>query len=377
MAPHVAVVLDKDVFSPGDFVTGHVLVSTDKPRKCEEITMTAKGAAEVEFTRATQNAPVCTHHLNKELYYKLSHTIWKDGSHILEAGKHSFPIGFEIPFGSPASFKSCFGKVEHVCKVEMKLKNALNVKVKHVLTVISQSSENDAPKMQKSQSRHDTGLSGKDGKVAVKVVLSDTNFVPCEPLIIHAEILNDSQKKIKSTSATLVMSVVHHMRGARRTQRYSVGSALTQGQIPPYSKQAWQGERLTVPHLPASGLEGCKIMDIDYWLEFTVTGKHKSLILRFPIMIGPPITPHTTASCLSTYPHGKALEYRDSVFNTPTGSAFTTPTGSRRQSLDNSGSDGEGLTNGLRKMSLIKNLNAQLHHNSSSSHHLINAKLIE
>ena len=29
----------------------------------------------------------------------------------------------------------------------MKLKNALNVKVKHVLTVISQSSENDAPKM--------------------------------------------------------------------------------------------------------------------------------------------------------------------------------------------------------------------------------------
>ena len=42
-----------------------------------EITMTAKGAAEVEFTRATQNAPVCTHHLNKELYYKLSHTIWK------------------------------------------------------------------------------------------------------------------------------------------------------------------------------------------------------------------------------------------------------------------------------------------------------------
>lgn len=286
MAPVIVVRLDKDVFFPGERVSGMVCVLTSKPRRCEGISVKFRGHAEVMLVSAA--ARYDAQRPATEEYYQRELLLWRESSGKLKVGKHVFRFHFDLPSSIPATFQGLYGNVEHYCKVEMKVKHSLNPKVKKIFTVLSGPlSEPFSTIPDSIQSRADNILSAKCGDVSVNVEIDGTIYDPRETIIIDAEITNNSSKKITSTSAVFYMSVEYCTRRSKRVQQYEVASR-THPPVAPHSAYSWGQDDIVVPILPATGLDGCGIITVSYGIKFTVHRKlpASSLVLDFPIIIG-------------------------------------------------------------------------------------------
>jgi len=277
--------LDKDVFFPGERVTGQVCVLNGKARRCTGISVTFQGRAEVLLACAA--ARYDTQRPATEDYYCRETSLWRDPSEKLQPGKYIFPFHFDLPSNAPATFQGLYGNVEHCVKVQMKVKRSLDPKVKKIFTLLSgplpepHNTLTDAV-----QSRVDTSLSAKCGDVTVKVEVDGTIYDPRDTIIVDADITNKSSKKITSISAVFYMSVDYSSRRSSRTQQYQVAARSHEG-VAPGGSLRWVDD-LVVPILPATGLHGCGIISVSYGLKFTAHRKlpSSSLVLDFPIIIG-------------------------------------------------------------------------------------------
>jgi len=321
MAPLIVISLDESEVRPGEEVVGKVLVSNDKPRKCGGISLKFKGYAEVQCNRANPHSEV--QNLSaQETYYKTKLQLWQDKSHVLEAGKHSFPISFRLPANVPASFQSSSGKVEHVCKARMKLKQSFDAKSKKAFTVLSKQYAGYEALLMKPQLRCDDSLSGKGSKIVAKVEIDGTFYAPGDHIIIDADVSNESAKKIRS-SAVFYMEVQYMMRGARRTERYALNK-IERPDIHPEETDSWVQEKIEVPVVPTTGLDGCNIITISYGVEFAVSRKlpDTSLQLDFPIVVGLDETSPRHSSWVPELSDNLRLDHRDSIISRQSDDSF-------------------------------------------------------
>ncbi|KAL8565299.1 hypothetical protein ACOMHN_001197 [Nucella lapillus] len=124
----------------------------------------------------------------------------------------------------------------------------------------------------------------RSGPITAVLALSQRGFVPGETIHINAEIANTSRRKMAGSSVELLMTVLYHTPTKSRAMTQQV-MKVKRGPIPAGVSDVWEEEKMVIPPLPPSGLNGCNIIDVKYTLELRVDPVGPAFELNVPLEV--------------------------------------------------------------------------------------------
>ncbi|KAL4228037.1 hypothetical protein ACF0H5_013475 [Mactra antiquata] len=293
--------LDKpsEVYSEGQTVEGSVEVELTDTMKMRGIKLEFSGGASVHWTETHSTGSgkdrrtETRHYSSSETYFNFEYILFgpASGSTTLPAGNHTYPFSYTLPPNLPSSYESDIGHVRYQLKARIDKPWKFDHKTKKLFTVVSMLDLNQQPSaplpVYRESSKYLCCLCCKSGPISAKCHLNHSGYVPGDTIYINAEIINNSSRRICSSSVKLFMNTIYH---ATSKSKISVNciAECSRSDIKPYDRDNWTNVELIVPAVPPSFLAGCRIIDIRYVLQLEVdpAGPAFELIVPLDIIIG-------------------------------------------------------------------------------------------
>ncbi|XP_060596055.1 arrestin domain-containing protein 17-like [Ruditapes philippinarum] len=325
------------VFNVGTTVTGTVLLGLDQPIKIKGIKIVFIGLAKTKWVvRQGQHKKTC--YTGAENYFYKVLNLFEpesdeDRNH--PAGNHAYPFSLELTDTLPSSFEGTSGHVRYLCKATIERPWVFDVHVKRAFTVIHHLDLNYFPSAQIPILDQASGdvynfCCGQAGSVDIHLDVNKSGFVPGEPIKYTIAINNRSSQTVDQVALILNQmttytgisdAIFSNQRPKMHTKKQPFYLLYSRdcNFKPNTSKQI--EKTIIVPSLPATGLDGCDIIDIKYSLELKVLCNHTSIKITKDLVIGtipsqvPAVRP--TEVTLSAPPYTNTLPTYEEVFSPP------------------------------------------------------------
>ncbi|KAJ8285679.1 hypothetical protein GJAV_G00029690 [Gymnothorax javanicus] len=269
---------NKVVYNPGDSISGTVKIKLGNPLQCKAIKVNCLGSCGV------------TNKLNddsweeEEQYFNSTLSLADKGT--LSPGNHGFPFQFLIPDTAPSSYEGPYGKIMYrlraVIDTPIFSKDYKALKSFYLLKPLNL---NEVPEIEKPNTttvtKEFTYLLMKTGTLTLKAKTDQRGYIPSQVIKVSTDIHNKSGKRTGSIVASLVQKVTFKTKRVVcefRTIAEVEGAGVKGG------KRAEWKEQIIVPPLPQSGLAGCSLISLDYFLKVTI--KSPEVLVILPIHIG-------------------------------------------------------------------------------------------
>ncbi|MFW9963534.1 MAG: hypothetical protein ACFFCX_08225 [Candidatus Sifarchaeia archaeon] len=123
----VTIYTEKDQYLPGDKISGHILVSTDKPFTCNRIMLKIRGKEYTHYQAGKVHVSETNDLLNEEI------NIWEGGD--IQSGDSRFEFEFMLPEDIPPVHKGVFGVIDYSIEAVAEVDRALDPKSKRDLRI--------------------------------------------------------------------------------------------------------------------------------------------------------------------------------------------------------------------------------------------------
>ncbi|XP_040898584.1 arrestin domain-containing protein 3-like [Toxotes jaculatrix] len=291
---------ERGTFSPGDIISGRVIVVTSKETKVQCFLVRAKGKAEVTWCEQGQTTVV---HSDKKKYFYFEHIILQDkskgdGSEIIGAGRNVYPFTFVIPnIDMPSSYEGKWGKITYSLRAQLTQSIWLVHKTKTEFPFLTKS---DFPFASKSEMII-IGLKEQQcvtrisffgsGKVTMNVTSEKMGVKQGEALGVSVEVLNDSARTV--TPKFYLCEKQTFVAQSKRTVHtndilFGIGDSVPAGTSRIITKV------LSIPPQLPPTFFNCCMMKLEYRLKVTLDvplAKDPDIKLPLVILLGLP-KPH-------------------------------------------------------------------------------------
>ncbi|KAK2818902.1 hypothetical protein Q5P01_024463 [Channa striata] len=268
---------NKVVYGPGESISGTVKIRTSTSLQYKAIKVTCQGSCGISNKINDASWTL------EEQYFNSMLSVADKGT--LPAGEHSFPFQFLIPGAAPTSFEGPFGKILYRVRVVIDTprftKDYKTQKPFYLLNMLNlnEMSGIEHPSCAVTTKKF-SYLLVKTGTLMLKARTDMRGYIPGQIIKLATEIHNKSGK---DTGCVLAKSHTVTYKTKRpifdlRTIAEVEGAGVKAG------KHAEWREQIIVPPLPQSGLVGCSLIDIDYFLQVSL--KSPEAIITLPIYIG-------------------------------------------------------------------------------------------
>lgn len=282
------------VYNAGEKIEGSVRVVLKKSMKIRGILVKLTGKAELEWSEnSVQIGYNPTYYKNHETYIDLAIILFGQGPNsnkqieLLE-GEHKFPFKFHLPVNIPSSFEHKYGKIKYLLKavidkpwtfdyireIPLTVKSALDLNTQYEAKA----------RIDKRSSTNFGCLSCKSGSISAVVYLNKSGYIPGDKINIKLNINNSSNQTIAYSMVTLVKKIIFHAKKKTKTKKISETFVRSRCPVKPGEFGSWKGKCLEIPSLCSPQLIYCSIMDIEYWLIFSVCSNWRTF-LEIPIKI--------------------------------------------------------------------------------------------
>lgn len=288
-------------FYAGKAVTGKVIVEITESIKIRAVKLRFVGEASVSFS----DGKLKKSHSDSHRYFEQLDLIFgsdnggvlkSDPTTVLNTGTHEFPFVFNLPGQVPSSFESTLGHVRYFCKATLHRPWKFDFTAKRAFTVVANVDLNHEPAAFTPAYRHaERSFSWTDwlffcakGGLTITVKIDRSAFVPGEDILINAEVSNYSSNKVKDVEAFLQQNLVFSTKTATRFCRGETKLGLVnRGCVNKNDTQIWNNHPLPIPALPPSKLGGCRMISVDYVLNFIVYIENApNVVMNIPIVLG-------------------------------------------------------------------------------------------
>ncbi|XP_046623606.1 arrestin domain-containing protein 17-like isoform X1 [Neodiprion virginianus] len=272
------------IYYAGCPISGNVYIDVDSPKKVRGIEVRYKGEAKVRWK------PEGGNQIRKanETYMDIKCIICGDGEREFEIpeGSHVFPFTWMLPTNIPGSFESLYGRVRYTVKAVIDRPWKFDHVLKVPFTVVPILDLNREPLSSEpiNEENHKT-FWGHSEPLYMSVSLPVRGYVPGQNIPIKAKLNNMSGVDVEKLRVVLKKLVTFHALGDSRTRK----EVITDFEANVDEGQDLVLINLKLPSLPPSGLQHCKIIEVDYKLkvEARVEGWYnKNLKVRMDIIIG-------------------------------------------------------------------------------------------
>ena len=291
------------IYFGGQVIQGQVLInSCEEMSNVKNVQIKLTGFGEVHWTEQERKTRRSSDGQRDE-HYTVTKTFRNHEEYVdnkilvhhgyLPAGQHVFPFSFLLPPNLPSSFEGQHGHVRYFieAKIDRSGLFSFNKRKKQFITINSVVDLNLIQGADMAQTNSNVKTFGclccKSGPLSAMVRIPRYGYTPGEILSISAEIENLSNKKMNCTKARLFQDVVFRAtNGTKSSTR--ILQEVRRGPIKTGETDVWNGQPLSIPAVPPSGLGGCRIIDVSYRLEFLVdpSGIGFNLVVSIPITIG-------------------------------------------------------------------------------------------
>uniref|UniRef100_A0A8C7DU91 Arrestin domain containing 1 n=1 Tax=Oncorhynchus kisutch TaxID=8019 RepID=A0A8C7DU91_ONCKI len=220
----------------------------------------------------------------EEQYFSSTLSVADKGT--LAAGEHSFPFQFLIPVAAPTSFEGPFGKIVYRVRAIIDTPRfSKDYKAQRPFYLLNLLNLNQVPNIEQPSyavtTKRFSYLLVKTGTLMMKACSDQRGYTPGQIIRLATEIHNKSGKGTGCVLASLIQKVTYKTKRAvfdLRTIAEVEGAGVKAG------KHAEWREQIIVPPLPQSGLAGCSLIEIDYFIQVSL--KSPETVVTLPIYIG-------------------------------------------------------------------------------------------
>ncbi|KAK3097148.1 hypothetical protein FSP39_006820 [Pinctada imbricata] len=222
------------IFYGGQQVAGKVVLVVENDLKAREIVLAFQGWAHVHWSERHGSGKNrrTVHYRSNETYFDYCVALVPKGQedHVLRPGRYEYPFAFNLPPNTPTSFESHTGRVRYMLKANIDRPWAFDTDTNCLITVLTPLDLNATPEA--------------------------------------TECVYKTPRKSKSV--------------------YSTAGECLLGELGENKPMQIHGSRLIVPPLPPSGLIGCNIIDVHYYVQLNVvpSGAAFDLNVMVPLIIG-------------------------------------------------------------------------------------------
>ncbi|KAK1788407.1 hypothetical protein P4O66_016844 [Electrophorus voltai] len=269
---------NKVVYSPGESISGTVKIITGNSLPYKAIKVNCVGSCGVSSRMNDMSWML------EEQYVSSMLSIADKGN--LPAGEHSFPFQFLIPAHAPTSYEGPFGKILYRIRAVIDTPRfSKDYKTQKPFYLLNHLNLNEVPDIEQPScavtTKKFTYLLVKTGTLLLKAHSDLRGYTPGQIIKLSAEIHNKSGKDTGYVLASLIQKVTYRTKRPLcdlRTIAEVEGAGVKAG------KHAEWREQIIVPPLPQSGLAGCSLIDIDYFIQVSL--KSPETVVTLPIYIG-------------------------------------------------------------------------------------------
>ncbi|XP_034337007.2 arrestin domain-containing protein 5 isoform X3 [Magallana gigas] len=206
-----------------------------------------------------------------------------DNDEMLEAGNHTYPFELDFPENMPSSFSehNGMGHVIYHCHVEIGRRYAYSpdiAKTKwfdvHRPLSLKTIPDSLVPLDFRKECPARSCCCNK-GSVEVHLKLTKSGFIPGERIAYDVRLKNNTSSVLKDMTITLrrVVAYTGHYKGFKRTLSESKVFTIAERvlRLGVNEEETYDGSSVgQVPALPPTGLPGCKIIDINYYVKVAI-----------------------------------------------------------------------------------------------------------
>ncbi|KAJ8263390.1 hypothetical protein COCON_G00158470 [Conger conger] len=269
---------NKLVYNPGESISGTVKIKIGNLLHYKAVKVNCQGSCGVSNKLNEEDWAV------EEQYFSSTLSVADKGS--LARGDHSFPFQFLIPDTAPTSYEGPYGKITYRVRASIDTPRfSKDYKAQKSFYLLKPLNLNEVPDIEKPNSttitKQFTYLLVKSGTLTLKAKTDQRGYIPGQVIKLSTEIHNKSSKRTDCVLASLIQKVTFKTKRVAcdfRTIAEVEGVGVKGG------KRAEWKEQIIVPPLPQSGLEGCTLISLDYFLKVSL--KSPEVLVILPIHIG-------------------------------------------------------------------------------------------
>uniref|UniRef100_A0A8C9VA35 Arrestin domain containing 1 n=1 Tax=Scleropages formosus TaxID=113540 RepID=A0A8C9VA35_SCLFO len=269
---------NKTVYSPGESISGSVRIVLGQPLQCKAVKVNCLGTCGVSSRMNDTTWDL------QEQYFSSTLSLADKGT--LTKGEHSLPFQFLIPVSAPTSYEGAFGKIVYRLKATIDTPRfSKDYETQMVFFLLRHLNLNEVAHIEQPSSAQTTKkftyLLVKTGTIVLKAQSDMRGYTPGQVIKLTAHIQNMSGKDTGYMVASLMQKVTYKTKRPTCDERMV---AEVEGAGVKAGKNVEWKEQIIVPALPQSGLAGCNLITIDYFVQVSV--KSPEVSVRLPIYIG-------------------------------------------------------------------------------------------
>ncbi|XP_022106786.1 arrestin domain-containing protein 3-like [Acanthaster planci] len=302
-----------NLFSQGDVIKGEVVLMVDNDKgyglkDVKGIWIRFQGKAKTKWTTTSHsNNSSQTHtHTLKESYFDNYVVVFGRGKYQYEmkglhlpSGRNSFPFQFQLPMTPlPSPFEGKYGYIRYRAKATVSLIRIFSNKDYKCEKLFSMTGPtldlNQHPNTQSEVQHREEIVAccgcGCSPESIITAGLPKKGFVPGEGIYVIVHVDNQDGDETRMFTAALFQYITYRSKGYTKTKKYSLRELHLRVACPKGRVTDFNVGPLTVPPVPPSGLPGCNIIDIDYYVKIESSGFYAKL----NVIIG--TVPHRTVT---------------------------------------------------------------------------------
>ncbi|KAL4623292.1 arrestin domain-containing protein 1-like [Arapaima gigas] len=269
---------NKIVYSPGESVSGAVKIVLGQALQCKGIRVSCLGTCGVSSRVNDASWDL------QEQYFSNTLSVADKGT--LKKGEHTLPFRFIIPDSVPTSYEGPFGKIAYKLKAIIDTprfsKDYQTEKAFFLLRRLDLNQVADIEQPSTGQvTKKFTYLLVKTGTVVVKAKSDLRGYTPGQVIKLTVHVHNQSGKDTGCMLASLIQKVTYKTKRPTCDVRMiteAEGAGVKAG-----GNAEWK-EQVIVPPLPQTGIAGCNLITVDYFIQVSL--KSPEVSLQLPIYIG-------------------------------------------------------------------------------------------
>ncbi|CAO4366124.1 unnamed protein product [Caenorhabditis nigoni] len=211
---HPAIEFEKEIYLPGEEITGRAWVSTTKDMKAKSVEITFTGKAVNAFKLGKAANVAKTGKKGEEVYVEMKHEVWapENEENTFPAGDYEWKFSFELPKDCPPSFEGKNGFIRYSVLLHMDIPNWPEKNVERAVTVSPIIDLNTIAEAGEPTKMHlDSTVfffncfpcAPRRGSVIYELASPKLGYVSGETVIVNGAIQNNTSKPIRIIQAKL------------------------------------------------------------------------------------------------------------------------------------------------------------------------------
>ncbi|KAF5304211.1 hypothetical protein FQR65_LT08018 [Abscondita terminalis] len=280
--------LDKDVYEPGDTVTGKVVCNFDTENQINGIRVLIKGRAKVYWKEGRY-----TVYQDDKTYFEFE-TALVDNDTTFPIGTHEFPISFDLPGTLPSSMEETHGNVRYKIQAVVGRSWSFDYVCRLPFTVYSihnlnQFEEINQP-IQCAEEKIPFALFGESPPIKILVNLPQSCYAVNDTISFFVKVINESAVSIEDVRFRIVQGYVFFARN-RSMQHISYESdeyVSTEVKVEGESENQWNLKMIVPSDIFIGVLDDCDIIKIFWKLrgEVCLPFPHSNFTIDVPLVLG-------------------------------------------------------------------------------------------